>query len=431
MKNVAYFLDNKSFSSVDCSDILSGNPGIGGTENMFYVIATLLSKRENDIKVKLFITAPQLLPQDLDFEIVENLSTCVITAEKGLFDFLIIKHDVHNIYNKTLEKAEGINLKIIIWAHVFICYWELDYYSKLQNIYKIVNVGREALDLYLDHPAYEKSCFIYNCINLSEVESTELIPFCKRQNIVTYIGQLSPFKGFHLLAEAWPQVLRKVPDAQLYIIGSGKLYDKNNVLGPFGFAESMYEQRFLKYLTDTSGNILPNVHFMGVMGKEKTAILTKTKVGVPNPSGITETFCISAVEMQINGAFITTIKAPGFIDTVKNGILYSRRNQLAKTIIKALRLKKNSYTTARKYFQDHFSYECVALEWENLIKNGKVLSENKSVNLNYRYKWLKKFLRALKMRNRFFTNLPYLERILLFIERQTKGRVTYLDSNAK
>lgn len=427
MKKVAFFLDNKAFASVDCSDILKGNPGIGGTENMFYVISTLLSCRDNDLEVKLFITADQVLPKVVNFEIVGNLLSCIRKTDEEAFDFLVIKHDVKNIYNDTLRNSS--NIQFIIWAHVFMCFWELDYYAKLKKVYKIVNVGREALDLYIDHPAYEKSCFIYNCVPLPEQVNCNLVPFEQRQPIVTYIGQLAPFKGFHLLAEAWPKVVSEIPDAQLYVIGTGKLYDRNSLLGSYGLAEVSYEQRFVKYLTDDDGNILPGVHFMGVMGKEKEDILAKTKVGVPNPSGITETFCISAVEMQIQGAFVVTIKAPGYLDTVKNGSLYSSRKRLAEEIVKALRRESDTYVVAQDYFKQHFSYEAVAKEWERLINNDIRPDEHAIVNSSYRLKWLKRLLRVVKMRLPFLYRFPYLERIMLFVERLLKGRITYLDSN--
>ncbi len=38
---------------------------------------------------------------------------------------------------------------------------------------------------------------------------------------VISIGRLVPWKGFHTLIKAWPEIVKKVPDAHLYIIGSG------------------------------------------------------------------------------------------------------------------------------------------------------------------------------------------------------------------
>ena len=73
------------------------------------------------------------------------------------------------------------------------------------------------------------------------------------------------------------------------------MYNNNARLGSYGIAEYFYEKKILKPITGDNGQILPSVHFCGVMGAEKFDILNESKVGVPNPSGLTETFGITAV----------------------------------------------------------------------------------------------------------------------------------------
>ena len=90
--------------------------------------------------------------------------------------------------------------------------------------------------------------------------------------IVTYVGSLVPAKGFHRLAQIWPEVISKVPNAELYVIGNGKVYDRNAKLGKYGISQSDYENQFMKYLTDDEGEILKSVHFCGIVGKEKRDI---------------------------------------------------------------------------------------------------------------------------------------------------------------
>ena len=306
MKKVAFYLENASISSVDCSGILQGNPGIGGTQYMIILISYLLWLRNNGLEVKTYSTSKGLFPVGYDYSIVRNFNEAVDKACDEGFDCLIFRHDADLITSGALDGVDR-NIKLIVWDHVFVCYWELDYYASNPQVYKIINVSREQTDLYRDHKAFEKSFYIYNCLNLEGTREMVLgNPFEKRKNVVTYVGSLVPYKGFHLLAQAWPIILRQVPDAELYVIGSGRLYDKNVKLGRFGIAESSYEEQFMHYLCKDD-EILPSVHFMGDMGVEKNKILLQTKVGVPNPSGITETFCISAVEMQAMGAVVTTI----------------------------------------------------------------------------------------------------------------------------
>lgn len=430
---VGFYLDNSGFSSIDCSEIRNGNPGIGGTEYMFLLVSTMLSQRENCIDVTFFATNTFVFPTGLNVVLCNCLSDCIAKVEAEKFDYLIIKHDVDaNINSHALESAMPLHTQIIVWAHVFMCFWELDYYAANANVVKIVNVGKETLDLYIDHSVYDKSTYIFNAVNTNGARKVcKNYPLDKRGNVVTYIGQLSPFKGFHLLAKAWKKILKEVPDAQLYIVGSGKLYDKNSTLGHYNIAASEYESQFMPYITDENGKILDSVHFMGVLGKEKNDILLQTKVGVPNPSGITETFCISAVEMQLMGARIATYKSPGFMDTVRNGILGTRRSQLADNIISLLRSDFTDYHEAMNYFETTFSPDIILNKWENLL-SGEDEKVDLGRNIGYRFKWIKIVMRTIKKRSRFLgRKIPMVERVLLYIERKIHGPVTYLDSDTK
>lgn len=427
MKRIAFYLENKSFSEVDCSNILQGNPGIGGTQYMIIVVSYLLFLRNNGLGVKTYSNSQGIFPTDYDYSVVSNFNEAVDKAYEEGCDCLIFRHDADLITSGALDRIY-VDIKLIVWDHVFVCYWELDYYALNSKIYRIVNVGREQNDLYRDHKAFEKSLYIYNCLNLDGVrELVRLNPFEKRANIVTYVGSLVPYKGFHLLAQAWPFILKEVPDAELYVIGSGRLYDKNSKLGKFGLAEDSYEQQFMQYLC-VDEQILPSVHFMGDMGIEKNDILLKTKVGVPNPSGITETFCISAVEMQAMGAMVTTINFPGFIDTVNNGCLYKHRNDLSKSVIDLLKNGNSCYDRAIKYIERNFSFESVVSKWEILLKSGNIERECKLYNKFYRLKWLKEIKRKAELKFTVLYKLPTIERISLFIERFLHGRITYIDS---
>lgn len=425
---VAYYLDNSLIYDVDLTGIKNGNPGIGGTEYLFVLVPLILSEADNGIDITLYIRKEQKLPNNINAKLVGSLSEAISDAENCGSDYFVIKHDVDNIYRDAL--TSNTDMKFIVWCHVFVCFWELDYYNVNPYVYKIVFVGREHRDLYRDHPIYPKTSFIYNCINLDGCR--DLVydnKFEKRGNIVTYVGSLVPFKGFHLLAKAWPHVLKVIPDAQLYVIGSGKVYNSELKLGKYGITDESYEDVFLKYLTQ-DGDIIPSVHFMGRMGEEKSEILLKTKVGVPNPSGITETFCLSAVEMQAMGARIATIKAPGYIDTIRNGILYKKDSELAGTIVSLLKNSSTDYDSAMVYFESTFSPEAVRSKWELLI-HGHDESESSFVNPGYRFKWLKECIRKLHNLIPVSKRIPPIERILIFIERKVLGKTTFMDSNLK
>lgn len=168
---------------------------------------------------------------------------------------------------------------------------------------------------------------------------------------------------------------------------------------------------------------------MGIMGKEKESILLKTKVGVPNPSGNTETFGLTALEFQSNGAKVITKKCAGYMDTVFNGNLYSDEKNIAKLIINALKSKDLDYASFVKMNNAVFSKVVVIKQWEKLFKDGYVLEpENKSFlqipNKKFRLKWLKylihKFSYGLFLEGFF----PPIDRLVVFYNKCINSRFT-------
>lgn len=187
---------------------------------------------------------------------------------------------------------------------------------------------------------------------------------------VTYIGSLIPSKGFHILAKSWKKVLQKIPQARLQVIGSGQLYNKNSKLGKYGIAEEQYETKFMRYLVDKKGNVLDSVNFFGVLGYEKNEVIMNTSVGVPNPTGRTETFGLSALDFESRGVPVVTIKKTGFLDTVQNrhtGLLYSSKFLMANYIIRLLKNNELNHNLGINgaIFANRFLPERIIPIWEN------------------------------------------------------------------
>lgn len=426
MKNVAFFIDNSRIADVDATSVVQGNPGIGGTEFLILLVSSQLAENSEKLHIALYGLKPQNVPSSVEFIVVDSLEEAIADAESRHMEFFVTKHTVENVTTPVLNSHSG--MRFIVWCHVFVCYWELNAYAKNKCVDRIVFVGREMMDLYRDHVIMKKATYIYNCVPFGNCrDMVKAHPFQKRRNIVTYVGSIVPFKGFHLLAQAWQEILKEVPDAELYVIGSGKVYNDKAAMGSHGIAEEHYENLIFSYLTK-DGKLLPGIHFMGRMGTEKDEILLQTKVGVPNPSGITETFCLSAVEMQMLGARVATIKAPGYLDTVKNGSLYNNPDQLARTVIKELNSYESKYDEAMAYFEQEFSIASVTEKWEKLLTDN-LSQDDKLSNAGYRLKWLKECIRRISRIipiNRIF---PSVERCLIAYERKIMKRTTFMDSN--
>ena len=398
---IAFFLKNNNLRDIDFNLLELGNPGLGGSEYCICQVAYLLSLHNT---VYLFCTDKTKLKNSSSLNLI-NTSTVqemIEYANQIKIDCLVLKDEDEYFQNKYIEATSYT--KIIIWCHNFISKKKLSYYNSLTSIPRIVCVGNEQLDFYRDHPAFYKSCVIYNGLTSTEIQKaiSNALPYNKRENIITYIGSLTKPKGFYLLAKQWKKILAKIPDAELYIIGGGNLYNNAQKLGTYNLAEEPYEKTFIKYLIDRkTGSILPSVHFCGVLGTEKNQILAKSKVGVPNPSGETETFCITALEMQIYGCLVTTKRFGGFLDTIcsSKSLMYNYTSNLSKNIIKLLSEKNNDIEETILNINNKFNYDKIIPQWLLMFKE---IAQNESPtvpimkNIGYNNKWIKEILRIMK-----------------------------------
>ncbi|MDR0575890.1 MAG: glycosyltransferase family 4 protein [Tannerella sp.] len=361
MKHVAFYITNQGTAEVNCHNLLQGNPGIGGSEYAMLLLAYSLGTNYKDLHITVYTDKEGILPENMRVKTVENRNDLAQKVKEDEVEVLVLRDQSNfDIFHN--------ELKIVVLAENFIQPKYLRYLANEKRVYRIVCVGNEQLNLYRDHAAYRKSVAIYNPFC---AEKIQLPDYSMRPKHVTYIGSLIPAKGFHVLAKAWKTILEVYPDAFLNVIGSGNLYNRQTPLGKYGIAEASYEQVFMPYLTDETGKILPSVKFWGILGHGKADILQHTRVGVPNPSGVTETFGYTAVEMQAYGCLIATIKCPAYVETVYSGagILYWREKDLAKSVITLLNFGNNNYQKTMDYIWSHFALEKIANEWHQLFLN--------------------------------------------------------------
>ena len=189
---------------------------------------------------------------------------------------------------------------------------------------------------------------------------------------VTYTGGRYKSKGFHVLASMWKDILREVPGAKLYVIGSGKLYNHHSQLGPLGVASPEYESMFADYLM-SDGKLLDSVKFLGSMGINKHDIYYMTTVGVANPSAATETFGISALDMEACGVPVVTKAANGMFETVKHnetGLLGKNYDEIKKYIILLLKDRELNIKLgrqAKEFASSTFLPEKIIKQWLKLF----------------------------------------------------------------
>lgn len=367
---IAFYLPNAGIADVDCTQLEKGNPGIGGTEYIIQVTSLFVNRlKDDDIDVVLGCNSNKLVCKEIPTLVVSSIEELVRKAEA---DYLVLKYEPSK-YAEAATAIKGTKTKLLLWTHNFVPRKELTILADDEKVARIICVSEEQLNMYRDHRAFLKSTYIYNGMPTAYLRTLlpTLPPLAERPKGVTYIGSIVDYKGLHLLAEAWPKVLEKHPDALLHIIGSGKLYDRTARIGKYGIAEENYEARFMPYLTDKEGKILPSVTFHGVMGEEKNDVLRQSRVGVPNPSGVSETFCITALEMQAMGCVVTTIAFAGFLNTVypQTGLLYKDPKELADCISRQLEATDNDVKGFYDFMEKNFAFEKVAKDWLALFRS--------------------------------------------------------------
>lgn len=415
--NVAFYLPNKRTRDVDCKDLDKGNPGIGGTFYAMLFLAYKLScNKVNDKEIYVFAESVSNLPSSLNSIKVSDITSVVDNIRKYHIDILVVNNGSKDTLSENFwYHINGVTVDIVLWTHCFVSLSDLNYYNRNSQIKRIVCVGKEQLYTYFDHPAFCKSTYIYNLCDLEERVQEKYID---RENAVVYVGSILPIKGLHYLTDVWPKIKKAIPNAQLYVIGGGNLYDRDAKLGSYNITESFYEKRILRNLLDSNGRIDPSVHFLGVMGDEKYDILTKSKVGIPNPGGKSETFGYTAVEMQLAGMMITTKKCPGYLDTVmpSAGCLYENTTDLAQNILNLLSCKDYDPHLAIDQIKTKFETDKIISKWRCLFND--VYYNRKEDNELFRS--LLKFNRYVYVNSRCRKVIPFLPPLLLYREYMEK-----------
>lgn len=402
-KKIGFWFENSGISSIDVSQPLLGNAGVGGTEYQFALLADLLlSVKGEDLKITFFVETPQKLNSSIEQVIVQNLNEAYGKASQLNIDFLIFRprRDISNevkaiIYKKT---------KLIPWLHITPKREFLDWFVNNSLIHRVIFVGDDQRMRVIDHEVYGISSTIYNSSNGFFEISTQ-----RRRNSVVYLGALVPRKGFHILAKSWPDVRKKIPDAELYVIGSGALYDRDSQLGPMHLAEISYENEFVASLGGEIGIEKNAVHFLGNLGFSKHKFISSATVGVVNPSGLTENCPMSVVEFYQAGIPVVSSTKYGMRDMVisgETGFLCKTSKELTSVLIKFLEGSLNSENLGLNGFafaKNKFSPNRIIEEWMRIFEGSFP-----QVHDIHGY-WIHKSFRALKKMRLLSTRFPMVE----------------------
>lgn len=419
---VGFYIENKGYPTVDLRFPERGNPGIGGTQFTTIALAYYLRKYyPQQIESILIVNDDGLFPEGLKVCYADDDVAALSASEQANCDIFVFKSRPgdHALY----DALKASTVKAIARSNNFPGVLGLQRITESPQIKSHVCVGHEQLDLLRDHAVFKKSTVIFDLFNGTHFKPESTIE--KTSDTVVFLGSIVPSKGFHKLAEAWPNVLAKKPEAKLIVIGSGKLYDRNSQLGKWKVAAESYEAEGLRpFLSDGRGNIHPSVNFAGLLGEEKIEILQRADIGIVNPTGKTEVCPGSALEFQACGTPVVSIAKQGLLDTVihkKTGLLGKKHKDLAANILYLLENPQVAEAFGRNgidFVAEKFSAHKIARQWLALFtrvyRDEQPVQQPLKANYFYRLKLLREGLRVIKK------NLPGLARLPSLLELSAK-----------
>ncbi|HEL1655162.1 TPA: glycosyltransferase family 4 protein [Streptococcus suis] len=414
---IGILFDDVGKAGLDYSAPPEGNPGVGGTQYCFLMLMYYLSniQQEDEIIVYCWNHKGSVFPKNKNLHIkyINEPEEAIELSVKDTIDIFLFNFSHMLTFQSLLEKS---SLRCITWVHNWVRGKLLNAMVECSAVKRVVFLGQEHYDRYIDSPIMDKAVVLPNMFNTEG--------YIRRDKdlsaVVTYVGALIPSKGFHALAAVWKDVIRAFPEAKLYVLGAGNLYGTVDggiepVFGKLGIADREYEEQFLKYITDKDGKLLPSIHFLGNVGREKIDIYKKTKVGIVNPTGRTEVCPISALEMGAAEVPVISKNINGLPDVVINGqtgLLVNSKKQLTQSIIELLsddEKNKQLGEHARNHVFSNFNPENITQQWvrvfKDMLEDGEVEVISPSKNMRNNFKWARVVLYNLK-KIPLFHNLP-------------------------
>lgn len=363
MQRVGFYLDTLNIQTIDVREVDAGNPGMGGTEYMFFLVAAHLARTHD---VTMYVTRAGAFPAGLRCVVVSDLAEAAARMALNGEELLVLRESEVLANRKLLGR---LGQKLLVWAHNYSGHRILKACAACPAIARYLCVSREQYENLRDEAVFAKADFVYNAVATAAWPRD---PAPAQEDNVFFMGSLTEQKGFHVLARHWQAIVQAVPTARLHVVGSGQLYSRDAVLGPMGLAAAGYERQFARFVTE-NGRIRDDIVFHGTVGADKLDLLMRAKVAVANPTGIGETFCISALEFGLLGVPVVTRNAGGPVNVVVNGetgLLYERESQLPGAVIALLKDEGRRRDMGRKaiiHTRSHFDIEPVVAKWARIL----------------------------------------------------------------
>jgi len=333
---LAFFLDNRGFAQLGTlPDPLLGNPGIGGADYEVLAVVSLLSKYTDSSASRpiLFLTVPQEIRglSNTGSFVVSSLSESIILSLHLGVSALVFRPGF--VEENEWGVLRSTSLPLIAWFHNLGCYQQ-DRYEALPAIRRWVLLSGAQLDYFQHSRLSQKAVVIpYPVFVPPSYGGSRSLDHVEKTHDIAYVGALTPFKSFHRLASNWSSIARACPNATLRVFGGADLYGTRASADQF----TPYEL-YCRDLLTKSG-FQHRVVFEGSCGLERYEKFNSVRVGVVNPTGTDETFCLSAAEFSACGIPVVAPRRNVLIQTVLDnhtGLLFSSDSEFTSHCIQLL-----------------------------------------------------------------------------------------------
>jgi glycosyltransferase involved in cell wall biosynthesis len=364
---LAFFLDNRGIAARgSLSDPRWGNPGIGGTEYAFLAVVVLL--QSTALEPLLLITAPQEL-SGLDptlVAVVADLPEALQRAQQAGAIAVVFRPGA--MAPEQWRALENCPLPLVAWLHNL----GLEQQARSEGLLHLshwVLVSGAQLDHFRHSRLARRALVIPNPVAVPPGASRpRSLADAAAAKDLAYVGALTPFKGFDRLAACWGRIAAACPTVRLRVFGAADLYSQPEAAD----ALTPYE-RHCRRVLQASGHA-ERVLFEGSCGLERYDTYRTVAVGVVNPTGCDETFCISAAEFSACGIPVVSARRHALVQTVQDGrtgLLARSDRELADHCITLLRDPERAWQlgqAGRTHVAVAYSNEAVVQGWLQLAE---------------------------------------------------------------
>jgi glycosyltransferase involved in cell wall biosynthesis len=336
---IAFYFSNAHLGAWLWADFVAGRMPASGTDAQFLHLLHRMSRRDDLGALPLFSGGiPEGAPEGA--EAVRDLAEGATVGKARGADAIVFNNRNREDTLAGLARCEAVGLAAIAWDHNGPY---PDFRGALfgqKALRRLVVVSASHADTLRGHPIFDKCVFIHNALLF--VDPPDVRPGPNRDRTVCFLGATIPQKGFHHVVRAWPEVHRRLPDAQLMVLGSSRLYGRLRELGPLGLADREFEEReVIPYWGRCpEDRCALGITVSGLISPMEVAgTLRDCAIAVVNPcvrNGSFETFCVSAIEAQAAGCAVVGGRRLGLRESVRDGetgILIRREADLAEAIV--------------------------------------------------------------------------------------------------